>query len=312
MQRVHAVALGERGALLDAEAVLLVDDDHAQAVELDARLEQRVRADDERGVARGDALQARAPLGRAQVARDHRHLDAERLDEPAHGRGVLLHEHLGGREQRGLCAALRGAQHRVHGDDRLARADVAEQQAPHRPAAREVAVDVADAALLAVRERERQRRVVALEQLAGAAEGLRLGRAGAALGERDLQQQQLLVGQAVARDARLLGRLRRVQRGDGVAAQRQAPRHAQGDGQRIGDRVRARQVLLDELAQHARRERARGVVDGHDAARVQPLPRLGEHLVLAHGQLEPAARRARSRASAGAAPAAACARGTPG
>ncbi len=65
VQRVRAVALGERGALLDAEAVLLVDDDHAQAVELDARLEQRVRADDERGVARGDALQPRAALGRA-------------------------------------------------------------------------------------------------------------------------------------------------------------------------------------------------------------------------------------------------------
>ena len=65
MQRVRAVALRERGPLLDAEAVLLVHDDHAQVRELDALLEQRVRADDERGVARGDALEARAPLGRA-------------------------------------------------------------------------------------------------------------------------------------------------------------------------------------------------------------------------------------------------------
>ena len=84
-----------------------------------------------------------------QVARDDGHLDAERLDERAHGRGVLLDEHLRGREQRGLRAALGGAQHGVHGDHRLARADVAEQQPPHRASAREVAVDVAHAALLA-------------------------------------------------------------------------------------------------------------------------------------------------------------------
>src|SRR6185312_11305191 len=58
--------------------------------------------------------------------------------------------------------------------------------------------------------------------------------------------------------------------------------------QRVGDRVAARQVLLDELAQDTRREGARGVVDGHHAARVQPLAGLGQHLVLAHGQLQAA------------------------
>ena len=79
-----------------------------------------------------------------------------------------------------------------------------------------------------------------------------------------------------------------MQRGDRVAAQRQAAADAHAGRQRVGDRLGARQVLLDELAQHARRERARGVVDGHHAARVQPLPRLRQHLVLAHGQLEAA------------------------
>ena len=81
VQRVRAVRLGERGALLDAEAVLLVDDVDEQAVELDARLEQRVRADDERGVARGDALQAHAALGRRDVAGDQLDLEAERLEQ---------------------------------------------------------------------------------------------------------------------------------------------------------------------------------------------------------------------------------------
>ena len=72
------------------------------------------------------------------------------------------------------------------------------------------------------RERERQRVVVALEQLAGPAERLRGRCARAPLGQRHLQQQELLVGQAVARDLRVLGRARRVQRGDRVAPQRQA------------------------------------------------------------------------------------------
>ncbi len=140
----------------------------------------------------------------------------------AHGRGVLLDEHLGRRQQRGLARRARRraasrARPRPSCPSRRRRA----AGAASGRAAREVAVDVAHAALLARRERERQRRVVALQQLAGPSERLGLGRARAALGERDLQQQQLLVGQAVARDARLLGRLRRVQRGDRIAAQRQ-------------------------------------------------------------------------------------------
>ena len=156
------------------------------------------------------------------------------------------------------------------------------------------------------------RRVVALEQLAGAPERLGLGRARAPLGERDLQQQQLLVGQAVARDARVLRRARRVQRCDRVAPQRQAARDADAHRQRIGDRVGARQVLLDELAQRARRERARRVVDRDDAARVQPFARLRQHLVLAHGQLEPAAGAHGGAQLQRLARAGACAPGSPG
>ncbi len=42
------LALGAQGvALFDAEAVLLVDDDQAEVVELDLVLDQRVRADDD-------------------------------------------------------------------------------------------------------------------------------------------------------------------------------------------------------------------------------------------------------------------------
>ena len=40
-------ALGERRALLDAEAVLLVDDRDGEVAKLEALLDQRVRADDD-------------------------------------------------------------------------------------------------------------------------------------------------------------------------------------------------------------------------------------------------------------------------
>ena len=58
------VALGAQGvALLDAEAVLLVDDDEAEVGELDAFLQQGVRADDDAGPPLGD-VGAGLPLGR--------------------------------------------------------------------------------------------------------------------------------------------------------------------------------------------------------------------------------------------------------
>ena len=47
MQDVRRAALGERPALLDAEAVLLVDDRDGEVGELDILLDQRVRADDD-------------------------------------------------------------------------------------------------------------------------------------------------------------------------------------------------------------------------------------------------------------------------
>ena len=46
MQHVRPRAGGERLALLDAEAMLLVDDRNAEVAEADARLDERVRADD--------------------------------------------------------------------------------------------------------------------------------------------------------------------------------------------------------------------------------------------------------------------------
>ena len=56
MEDVRAAALGERGPLLDAEAVLLVDDRDGEVGELDLALDQRVGADRDPDVPRGDEL----------------------------------------------------------------------------------------------------------------------------------------------------------------------------------------------------------------------------------------------------------------
>ena len=65
VEHVRAPALGERRALLDAEAVLLVDDRDREVGELDLALDQRVRADCDPDVARGDEL-VRLPVARAR------------------------------------------------------------------------------------------------------------------------------------------------------------------------------------------------------------------------------------------------------
>ena len=52
--------LPQGGPLLDPEAVLLVDHDHAEAVELDPLLDQRVGADHDVDLAVGEPGRARA------------------------------------------------------------------------------------------------------------------------------------------------------------------------------------------------------------------------------------------------------------
>ena len=68
MQDVRAPALGERGSLGDAEAVLLVDDRDGEIVELDALLDERVRPDDDRA-SRRDELPGGRVLASPERAR---------------------------------------------------------------------------------------------------------------------------------------------------------------------------------------------------------------------------------------------------
>ena len=172
--------VGERGALLDAEAVLLVDHDQAEVEELDLLLEQRVGADDDAGLAGGQPGQRLGALGlghRAGQQLDGRGLRGA-AEHPAGGqvaeqRGdravVLLGQHLGGREQRGLAAGVDHPQHRAQRDQRLAGADLALEQPVHRVRLGEVVLDLLADLALAGGELERQPRVERRQQGAVAA-----------------------------------------------------------------------------------------------------------------------------------------------
>ena len=142
VQDVRAASLDERASLADAEAVLLVDDGDGEVVEVDLLLDERVRADDELGVARRDAA---AGPPRARVARSElvsrRHADAERRTELVDRQEVLLGERLRRGHERSLVARLDGAQERVQGDDRLPGGHVSLQQPLHRDRAREICVE---------------------------------------------------------------------------------------------------------------------------------------------------------------------------
>ena len=83
VEDVRAPALGERGPLLDAEAVLLVDDGDGEVGELDLPLDERVRADGDADVARGDELVCGAALARGDARGEQCDPDAEHGAEPA-------------------------------------------------------------------------------------------------------------------------------------------------------------------------------------------------------------------------------------
>ena len=135
VEDVRRAALGERGALLDPEAVLLVHHRDCEVAELEALLDQGVRADD-------DVRERR--VGRLRRAGHERAGDAELRADALDREEVLLGERLGRCHQRALTAGLDRAQERVERDDGLAGADVALEQPLHRGRAGEIGIELGD------------------------------------------------------------------------------------------------------------------------------------------------------------------------
>ncbi len=220
MQHVRAAALGQRLPLLDAEAVLLVDDGDGEVGELDGLLDQRVRADGELRFTGGELRPGRSMLLRGQRAGEQDHADSELAARLLDGEEMLLGKRLGRRHQRALAPVLDGAQQRVERDDRLPGADVALQQPLHRHGTGEIRVELADRLLLPGGELEREQLAVARDQLAGRAErrGDRLLRLAAAARDSDLEQEQLVEREPPPTCFRLLAARRAVQRPERVEA----------------------------------------------------------------------------------------------
>ena len=142
-------------ALLDAEAVLLVDDDQAEVGEVGLVLLQGMGADDELGFAAHDAALGLALGGGIERAGEQGDLVGlagggrdGAAEELARGEVVLRGEDFGGRHQRGLGAVFDGDQRGLHGDDGFAGADVALQQAAHGLGLAHVGDDFAEDAFL--------------------------------------------------------------------------------------------------------------------------------------------------------------------
>ena len=108
----------------DAEALLLVDDEQAELLELHALLQQLVRADDEIALAGADGLERFAVFRRGLEAAEHADLDRN-AEKPLRGRLImLLGEHRRGHENRGLIAVEHALHDGAERDLGLAVADV--------------------------------------------------------------------------------------------------------------------------------------------------------------------------------------------
>ncbi len=225
-ENVHRIAfLGEREPLVDAEAVLLVDDGQREVAEADLVLEQRMGADQEVDISGGEAVEDAGALAAALAAGEDRDAHAGGLGQRRDRLQMLAREDLGRRHQGGLAAGLDDRSRREKRDDGLAGADVALEQAEHALGLAEIGIDVGDRRALAPGQRERQRRQDLCLQagVVGARAPAAAPHMGAHQGERELARQHLVIGKARPRRPLHgeIGRLRRpVQRAQGIAEAR--------------------------------------------------------------------------------------------
>ena len=134
-ERVRLLALAhERGALLDAEAVLLVRDDETETEKRHRVADERVRADDHVEQTAGERLLYLALLPGAHRTRQASDADAERLEQRAQRVLVLLGEDLGRRHEGALAVVFVCKPDARRGNERLAGADIALYKAAHRHA----------------------------------------------------------------------------------------------------------------------------------------------------------------------------------
>ena len=128
--------------MLDAEALLFIDDYQAEVLELHVGRDQPVRADDDVDTALGQSFQDAPLLGgsaEAADALDHERVLRQALAECAK---MLLGEHGGRHQHRHLLAVVDGLEGGADGQLGFAVAHVAADEAVHWPGALHVALDL--------------------------------------------------------------------------------------------------------------------------------------------------------------------------
>ena len=152
-ENVGSVAVGgglvhEALALQDAEAMLLVDGDEAEAGELDVVFDEGVGADYELGFAGADALEGGGFFGGLKAADEELDAIAATFKDAAGGEEMLNGEDFGGGHERRLAAVFDGDDRGLQGDDGLAAADVTLEKAVHGGGFFQVGGDFGQNALL--------------------------------------------------------------------------------------------------------------------------------------------------------------------
>ena len=134
----------QRGALLDPEAVLLVDHHHAERREPHLVGQQGMGADHDRRCRRPARSASIWAACRCRLTRPVSNSTRTSSVEPEHladGHGVLLGQHLGGHHERPWCPLCTATEQRGQRHHGLARSDVALEQAVHGERAGQIGDD---------------------------------------------------------------------------------------------------------------------------------------------------------------------------
>ena len=151
MRRAAGLGL-ELPPLLDAKAMLLVDDRESEASEGHPFLQQGVRPDHDAGPTVGNLVERLPPCIPRQGPGEQRDRHVDALEQRPNGLGVLPCEEIGRGEQRALVAGRRRERQRIGSDSRLARANVTLKEPEHRLRRPEVGPHVCHRSRLVVRE----------------------------------------------------------------------------------------------------------------------------------------------------------------
>ena len=245
----------EPGALVHAEALLLVDHDEAEAALRDVVLQKRMRADEHVDLPRREAREDVFSLGIGRGADEHGPAHARRVEQRPEALPVLAGEHLGGGHEKRLRSRVRRRGQREGRHGGLARAHVSQKQVVRRARGGQRREDVVFGALLLVGQLEGQRpgqgrRARAVHDVAHRlAPPLALARLPH---EHELEQKQLLVREAAARLGRLGHRLREMDARQRRPAAHEAVPRPQLERQRVAQ-ARARRERVAHEPAHPRR-----------------------------------------------------------